>query len=84
MIVNSFYLSDDQNVKLLSDRLELSHDEIEAIVGRFRDDHWRFAGQLKGEVVEYSSGKIVIRHHFTKKKLWEGEIDCERHTRSLY
>ena len=69
MIVNSFYLSDDNNVAFLADMLELSQDEIESMVGRFRDDHYRFAGQLKGEVVQYADGKIVIRHHFTKKKI---------------
>jgi hypothetical protein len=47
----------------------LDLDEIEMIVGRFNKSSFR-AGKLRGEVVKYLSGKVVIRHHFTKKTLW--------------
>lgn len=72
MIEQTFYLSNEHNISLAQDLTGLCLDELESIVGRFRKDHWRFAGKLRGEVVQYIDGRINIRHHFTKKKLWEG------------
>lgn len=71
MIIGSFYLSEDGALERLIDLTELYSDEIEEIVGRFRSSHYRFAGLLKGEVIEYVTGEIKIRHHFSKKILWE-------------
>lgn len=72
LIFNSYYLSNCQNIDLLSETIELSQDEIEGIVGRFTKTSSR-SGQLRGEVVEYVNEKIVIRHHFTKKVLWRND-----------
>lgn len=71
MIESSYYLTEPGALDQLLSDTELCKDEIESIVGRFRKNHWRFAGLLKGEVIYYTDGKIIIRHHFTKKKLWE-------------
>lgn len=69
MIEKTFYLSDTSNLKLAEQLTDLSLDEIEYIVGRFAK-HSSRAGNLRGEVVLYVNGKIIIRHHFTKKLLW--------------
>lgn len=71
MIESTFYLSEPSNVDTVLHITGLAIDELEGIVGRFKEDHWRWPGQLKGEVVLYVSGKVRIRHHFNKKKLWE-------------
>ena len=71
MIEQQFYLTEPGMEDYLSELTELSFDEIEQLVGRFRQDHWRWPGKLKGEVLVYSSGKIRLRHHFTKKKIWQ-------------
>jgi hypothetical protein len=68
MIKDSFYLSDESNLDRAIDITGLAPDEIELIVGRFKA-HSHRAGQLRGEVVEYFDGTIVIRHHFNKKVL---------------
>lgn len=70
MIEKQYYLSEPGSLPALIDVTDLSEDEVEEIVGRFKDDHWRFPGLLKGEVLEYMNGKVVIRHHFKKSKLW--------------
>lgn len=67
------YLSEEKNLKYIMDATELSLDEIETIVGRFKKDHYRFAGKLKGEYVEKLDGTKMIVHHFTKKVLWRDE-----------
>lgn len=69
-IVESFYLSDDANIDKALNLTGLSLDELEAIVGRFSKHSWR-SGQLRGEVLIDIEGRVVIRHHFNKKKLWE-------------
>jgi hypothetical protein len=69
MIIESFYLSDEANIPRALELTGLSMDEIETIVGRFANHSWR-KGLLRGEVVVYQD-RVVIRHHFTKKKLWE-------------
>lgn len=73
MIVDAFYLSEESNIKKLSELTDLDQSEIKSIVGEFKERH-RFAGKLKGEVVIYSNNTVVIRHHFTKKRLWKGEL----------
>lgn len=70
MIQNSFYLSNEENINQALDITDLCLDEIETIVGRFTKISIR-SGQLRGEVVQYVDGKVIIRHHFTKKTLWE-------------
>jgi hypothetical protein len=72
MIVESFYLSDEANIPKALDLTGLSMDELLEIVGRFNKNSSR-AGQMRGEVVVYANGKIRIRHHFNKKKLWESD-----------
>lgn len=67
--MESFYLSDDSNIDLALELTELDFDELEIIVGRFSKSSRR-CGQLRGEVVN-NYGRIFIRHHFTKKVLWE-------------
>lgn len=66
---NSFYLSDEKNVDEALELCELSIDELESIVGRFtKNSQW--AGKLRGEVCVDWNG-VYIRHHFTKKVLWQ-------------
>lgn len=69
MIIKSLYLSEDQNLNEVIELTELSMDEIESVVGRFRS-HSSRAGQLRGELIETEDGQILIRHAFTKKVLW--------------
>lgn len=71
MIIESFYLTQDGGVDRLSELTDLSLDEIEQLVGRFRKNHYRFAGKLKGEVLVKACGQVVVRHHFSKKIIWE-------------
>lgn len=66
--MQSFYLSDEQNIDIVLELTELSLDELESIVGRFAK-HSHRAGHLRGEIIFDGLG-IVIRHHFTKKVLW--------------
>lgn len=70
IISDTFYLSNEENIDQALDITDLCLDEIETIVGRFTKTSNR-SGQLRGEVVEYVDGKVIIRHHFTKKVLWE-------------
>lgn len=70
MIIDQYYI----NARPIQARIDtgLAADELEIIVGRFRKDHQR-AGHLKGELLKYADGSVVIRQHFTKKKLWVSE-----------
>lgn len=70
MIEDSFYLTEPKGLRRAMELTEMSSDEIEALVGRFRKNHYRFAGKLKGEVVISMDGAVEIRHHFKKTKLW--------------
>lgn len=70
MIRKSIYLSNDNQLDEILDYTELSIDELELIVGRFNKNS-RFAGKLRGELIISIDNKISIRHHFTKKILWE-------------
>lgn len=70
MIIESFYLSSSKGLKRACQVTDLSKEEIIEIVGKFGKNSHRY-GQVKGEVVVYSDGSVVIRHHFTKKILWE-------------
>lgn len=69
MIIDQYYI----NVHPIRAQLDtgLALDELESLVKRFPKHHER-QGHLKGEVVIYADGTIRIRHHFTKKVLWEG------------
>lgn len=73
MITESFYLSEESNHDRACSLLEISLDEIESIVGRFGPRSAR-NGKLKGEVVVFGNGKILIRNHFSKKKIWESGL----------
>lgn len=73
MIENSFYLSDEDNIPAAQELTGLSLDEIELLVGRFKPHSMR-RGQLRGEVIVFVDGSIAIRHHFSKKILWEGFV----------
>jgi hypothetical protein len=75
MIVETFYLSDESNLERACEITGLAPDEIEQVVGRFTKTSHR-CGALRGEVVVFIHGKVAIRHHFNKKKLWEGF--CEK------
>jgi hypothetical protein len=68
IIEETFYLSDPNNLKKALKVTGLSEDELEYIVGRFTKAS-RWADQLKGEVVVFSSGECLIRDHFNKKGL---------------
>ncbi len=70
----NLYLSDPKNIETALELTELAQDELEYLVGRFKPDHHRWPGQLKGEVV-VGIKSIKIRHHFTKKTLWERQYE---------
>lgn len=70
MIIESFYLSNPDNIKRATKLTDLALDELESIVGKFRSDHYRWPGQMRGELVVKLDGDILIRHHFTKKVIW--------------
>lgn len=70
MIIDQYYVNNSP-IKAQTDT-GLAADELEQIVGRFPRHHER-RGHLRGEVVIYANGVIKIRHHFTKKILWESE-----------
>ena len=65
-----YYLSDDILIPQAIEDTDLSLLELEEIVGRFAKHSCR-AGQLRGKIVIYLTGKVQIRHHFTNKLLWE-------------
>jgi hypothetical protein len=67
-LIDSFYLSDNNNLAKAMELTDLSLDELELIVGRFSKNSWRYK-QLRGEVIVDKKG-VAIRHHFTKKILW--------------
>lgn len=70
----SYYLSEESNIELFQDQTGMALDEIESLVGRFTK-HSSRAGLLRGEVVvDKFAGIIKLRHHFTKRVLWQGEI----------
>ena len=69
MILKSFYLSEKENIQKACNLTELSLDELEHIVGRF-NKHSHRAGLLRGEVIILVDDTVIIRHHFTRKKLW--------------
>ena len=69
MIEEQFYLSEPGMLEHTMFLTDLSQDEIEVIVGRFSKRSHR-TGRLRGEVLVYSSGEVIIRHHFNKKVLW--------------
>jgi hypothetical protein len=73
MIVSSFYLSDESNIPKALELTGLNLDELSSITGRFAR-HSHRAGQMRGEVVVKANGQVIIRHHFTKKPLWKGEL----------
>lgn len=52
----------------------LALDEVEQLAGRFKPHSCR-AGSMRGEaVIDPINYKIKLRHHFTKKLIWEGEL----------
>jgi len=67
-----FYLSNVEDLQEVADLTGLTCGEVEDIVGRFKS-HSNRAGQLRGQVWLYHD-KVQIRHHFTKKKLWETKL----------
>jgi hypothetical protein len=71
MRLGEIYLSDPSVVDEALSVTGLALDELEYIVGRFRDDHHRWPGQLKGKLVFLKDGTPRIKHHFTNKVLWE-------------
>lgn len=76
MIKSQYYLSAyADNLDSVCFESGLTEGEIEDIVGRFPSDHHRWAGKLRGQVWMYEKEgelfKIQLRHHFSKKVLWE-------------
>lgn len=70
MIIDQYYISESP-IRAVNDT-GLASDELEAVVGRFPTYHER-RGKLRGMVSIYSTGRVVIQHHFTKKKLWDSK-----------
>lgn len=81
-VYKSLYLSETENLKEITEKTELALDELEEIVGRFRNHSIR-KGRLRGEFIELYDGRIFIRHHFTKKKLWEKLCEIPTKTEML-
>lgn len=89
MVVESFYLTNksslDKTIRLLPD---LTTDELEAIVGRFKHDHHRWPNALKGEVVidvsKTGVTTVIIRHHFTKQPLLKQEVGEDLYYHEAY
>jgi hypothetical protein len=67
LILSEFYINTDPELAL--ELTELSMDELESIVGRFKPTHHR-PGQLKGLLKQHIDGTISIHHHFHKHLLW--------------
>ena len=70
MLISTFYLTYPGAIGAVEELTDLSRDEIEQIVGRFRATHHKWANCLKGEVYVYFDGSVEIRHHFNKQILW--------------
>ena len=72
-VLEEFYLTEPGAAERLTELTGLDPAEIANIVGRFRADHFRFAGLLRGQVRVYLSGDVEIVHHFKKTTLlrWE-------------
>jgi hypothetical protein len=73
MIIKHLYINEQQDCT--QEATGLSIDELESIVGRYRPYSIR-AAQLRGELVIYVDNTVKIRHSFTKKVLWTGELEC--------
>ena len=71
MIVKQLYINEQQDYA--QEVTGLSVDELESLVGRYRPYSIR-ASQLRGELVIYIDNSVRIRHAFTKKVLWTGEL----------
>ena len=74
MIINSYYLSDPENLTRAVEDTGLDELEIEGMVGRFTSmSQWE--GELRGEVVIYHD-RIRLRHHFNKSKVYFEDKLC--------
>jgi hypothetical protein len=71
MILKQLYINEQQDY--VQSVTGLSLDELESIVGRYRPYSIR-ASQLRGELVICLDNTVRIRHAFTKKVLWTGEL----------
>lgn len=69
MIIEQFYLSNPKNVDKAVELTEMSIGELASIVKYFTKQSHRY-GQMKGLVCIHDTGRIIIKHHFTKKVLW--------------
>jgi hypothetical protein len=63
------YMSSDSGLNKCMRLTGLALDEIESLVGRFAN-HSSRAGLVRGELVRSFDGELIIRHHFTKKRIW--------------
>lgn len=70
MVIEEFYINQDP--KKAMEVTGLAPDELLGLVGKFRKGHFR-EGMLRGKLEVMASGKVVIRHHLTKKVLWESD-----------
>lgn len=70
MIIKEYYVNQDVD-RALRDT-ELSLDELESIVGRFKP-HSSRKGQLRGKISIQADYSVLIRHHFTGKVLWTNQ-----------
>jgi hypothetical protein len=71
MILKQLYINEQQDY--VQSVTGLSLDELESIVGRYRPYSIR-AKQLRGELIICIDNTVRIRHAFTKKVLWTGEL----------
>ena len=74
MIIRSLYLSDPDNLQIVSDYLGMSEEEIEMIVGGRFSKQSRWAGLVKGKFEETDAGRVYLRTSFGSKTLWSDEI----------
>lgn len=71
MIERTYYLS-ELDIEFACELTDLAADEIESLVGRF-SAHSSRAGKLRGEIVVYADGSVIIRKCFGKKLIWPQE-----------
>jgi hypothetical protein len=67
-ILHIGYLTDLNNFKITQELTGFTDLEIIKIVGRFRQNHFRFSYKPKGELI-ITRKQLILRHHFTKKVL---------------
>ncbi len=72
-----WYLTNEEAIQPLLEATNTTLNDLESIVGRFKNTHHRWPGKLKGKW-EVKNGEVRIRHHFSKKILHKQGISYEQ------